>query len=319
MTVKQLGENSLSPAGDQVSVCTGKKSFYLYKHLEKIHSNFQKVIQCNKYCNVLLVMNTPGSLEHFMVHTDPVLFHEIFLNLLAIALMQAERGCLEFGYILAGKDQFHFFVKDGESNLPEDPYEPVERNNFGPDMDGLAKTASMVEKLEGKLWVEKLPGRGNTWWFTFNVEPSHSRNYPFKELSDPGSLPDWSDKTILVVEDVSNNYLLLETLLKPTGVILISAENGIKAVNAVRKNQDIDLVLMDLKLPVIDGYKASRKIKSLCPWLPVVAVSAYAVGEEIDRCIKAGCDRFLSKPLNTSELIRTMSELFHNIASNRRL
>ena len=77
-------------------------------------------------------------------------------------------------------------------------------------MDGLAKTAIMVEKLEGKLWVEKLPGRGNTWWFTFNVEPSHSRNYPFKELSDSGSLPDWSDKTILVVEDVSNNYLLPE-------------------------------------------------------------------------------------------------------------
>ena len=120
-------------------------------------------------------------------------------------------------------------------------------------MDGLAKTAIMVEKLEGKLWVEKLPGRGNTWWFTFNVEPSHSRNYPFKELSDSGSLPDWSDKTILVVEDVSNNYLLPETLLKPTGVILISAEN----------------------------------------------------------CIKAGCDRFLSKPLNTSELIRTISELLH--------
>ena len=116
-------------------------------------------------------------------------------------------------------------------------------------------------------------------------------------------------KTILVVEDLYNNYLLLETLLAPTKVNLINVENGMKAVNTVKRNKNIDLVLMDLRLPVLDGYEASRRIKAHSPELPIVAVSAYAFGEEIDRCIKAGCETLLSKPLNTSELIRTVSGL----------
>jgi CheY-like chemotaxis protein len=130
-------------------------------------------------------------------------------------------------------------------------------------------------------------------------------------------MPDWSGKTILVVEDVYSSYLLLETLLGPTHVKLISVENGMKAINTVKKNKHIDMVLMDLRLPVLDGYEASRRIKTLCPWLPIVAISAYAVGEEIDRCLKAGCDSFLSKPINTSELIRTMSELFLKTHTDR--
>ena len=319
MIVELSGESTISGNGNQALVSAKEKSFYLYKHLEKIHSDFQKVIQQNKYHNVLLIMNTPGSLEHFMAHTDPEIFYEIFMNLLTKALMQTEKDCLEFGYILAGKDHFHFYVKDGVGTLPNNQYEPAEIFDFSPYLEGLARTTGMVDMLDGKLWVESLPGRGTAWWFTFDVQPSHSRNYPYKELSDSGSLPDWSGKTILIVEDVYNNYLLLETILNPTGVNLISVENGIKAVNTVKKNIDIDLVLMDLRLPVLDGYEASRRIKSHCPWLPVIAVSAYAVGEEIDRSIKAGCDSFLSKPINTSELIRTMSNLFLKIPSNRLL
>jgi len=74
------GENTISGNGNQALVSAKEKSFYLYKHLEKKHSDFQKVIQQNKYHNVLLIMKTPGSLEHFMAHTDPEIFYEIFMN-----------------------------------------------------------------------------------------------------------------------------------------------------------------------------------------------------------------------------------------------
>ena len=293
-----------------------EQSFYLYKHLERIHADFQSVVQRNKYQNVLLIMNTPGSLENFMVHSDPGCFHEIFISLLTKALMQTEKGCLEFGYILAGKDHFHFYVKDGAGYLPQDQYGPSDTWETGPYLEGLSNILEKVELLGGKLWVESLPGKGTIWWFTFDVQPSHSRNYPYKELSDSAVSPDWSDKTVLVVEDIYNNYLLLETILGPTKVNLINVENGIKAVHTIMKNKEIDLVLMDLRLPVLDGYEASRRIKSFNPWLPIVAVSAYAMGEEIERCIKAGCNAFLSKPLNTSELLRTMADLFRKIPAD---
>lgn len=319
MIADLTGENIIRGNPDRSLAGTREKSFYLYKNLEKIHSDFQKVIQKNMYNNVLLIMNTPGSLKNLMVHTDPDLFHEIFISLLTKALLQTEKGCLEFGYILSWKDQFHFYVKDGAGYLRRDQYEPPEDFETGPQMEGLEITADVVDMLEGKLWVELLPGRGTAWWFTLDLQPSYSRNYPYKELPDSGSLPDWTGKTIIIVEDTCNNNLLLETILRPTGVNLISVENGLKALNTVKKNKKIDLVLMDLSLPVLDGYEVSRRIKSYSPWLPVVAVSAFAVGKEIDRCINAGCDSFLGKPLNTSELIRTISELFIKFPSDRLL
>jgi len=288
-------------------------SFYLYRQLEMIHADFQNIILKNRNYNVILIMNTPGSLEHFMVHSDPEVFHEIFTDLLTNLLIHTEKGCIEFGYVLEGKDQFHFFVRECSGHSYFDQYRKVEKFYDGPVMEGLSATIELVNSLSGKIWVETREGTGPSWWFTFDVQPKHSRNFPFRELSDSSQHPDWSERTIIVVEDVYNNYLLLETILAPTGIRLINIENGMKAVNYVKKNQNIDLVLMDLRLPVLDGYEASRRIKAHCPWLPIVAVSAYAVGEEIDRCLKAGCDSFLGKPLNTSELIRTISALFQKI------
>jgi CheY-like chemotaxis protein len=290
-------------------------SFYLYRHLEKIHADFQHIIQKNRNSQVILIMNTPGSLEHFMIHSDPGLLHTIFIDLLTHLLMYTERGCIEFGYILQGKDQFHFFVREC-TQTNGDPNIKAEKFYDGPMMEGLAGTIEMVQTLGGHIWGEYQNGRNVSWWFTFDVQPKHSRNFPFRELSDSRTHPDWSGRTILVVEDVYNNYLLMETLLAPTGIRLINVENGMKAVNYIKKNQDVDLVLMDLRLPVLDGYEASRRIKAHCPWLPIVAVSAYAVGEEIDRCLKAGCDSFLGKPVNTSELIRTITALFQKMPAN---
>jgi len=90
--------------------------------------------------------------------------------------------------------------------------------------------------------------------------------------------PDWSDKAILIVEDAYHNFLLLETILKPTKARVINVENGLKAVNTVKRNDSIDFVLMDLRLPVLDGFEATTRIKALKPWLPIIAVSAYNVG-----------------------------------------
>jgi CheY-like chemotaxis protein len=122
--------------------------------------------------------------------------------------------------------------------------------------------------------------------------------------------PDWSDKTILIVEDVYNNFLLLETILQPTKARVINVENGLKAVNTVKRNEGIDFVLMDLRLPVLDGFEATSRIKAFKPWLPIIAVSAYNMGEEYARCIEAGCDAFIRKPLNTTLLMDTMKKLF---------
>ena len=130
--------------------------------------------------------------------------------------------------------------------------------------------------------------------------------------------PDWSDKTILIVEDIYNNFLLLETILQPTKARVINFENGLKAVNAVKRNEGIDFVLMDLRLPVLDGFDATSRIKAFKPWLPIIAVSAYNMGEVYARCIEAGCDAFIRKPLNTTLLMDTMKKLFQQYDKYRK-
>ena len=288
-----------------------KKDFYLYKTLKKIHAHVQSEIQKLEKLNLLLVLNTPGSLEHFMIHTDQRYFQEIFYHLLSHVLKRANKGCIEFGYKLLEDDQFCFYVNDpGSSASPE-------TNGYDSHETSLALLCvkELVKQLGGKTWIESTPDQLSSYWFTVDLQPADTG----METNPPTRIrhPDWSGKTILIVEDVYNNYLLLETILKPTKARVINVENGLKAVNIVKRDAGIDFVLMDLRLPVLDGFEATSRIKAFKPWLPVIAVSAYNIGEEHARCMDAGCDAFIRKPLNTTLLMDTMKKLFRQYARQK--
>ncbi len=114
--------------------------------------------------------------------------------------------------------------------------------------------------------------------------------------------PDWHDKTLLVVEDEDHNYAYIHEILKRTQATIIRAENGVRAIEKV-KQESIDLVLMDIKLPEMDGYNATAEIKKLRPSLPVIAQTAFAMEKERIACLKAGCDDYIAKPYEPSKLI----------------
>ncbi len=108
---------------------------------------------------------------------------------------------------------------------------------------------------------------------------------------------DFSGKKILIAEDERTNYLFLEALLKRTNAILIWAETGKTALEAVQKDSAIDLVLMDIKMPEMNGYEATHEIKKIRPQLPIIAQTAYALAGEKEKILSAGCDDYLSKPI----------------------
>lgn len=117
----------------------------------------------------------------------------------------------------------------------------------------------------------------------------------------------WNGKTILVAEDEEMNFFYLKELLEPTNAIIVHAENGQKAIDYVL-SQPVDLVLMDIRLPVIDGYECTRQIKQIKPGLPIIAQTAFAMTSDVEKSRKAGCDAHLSKPIETEELV----ELIHS-------
>ncbi|MFC2115753.1 response regulator [Bacteroidota bacterium] len=288
-----------------------KKDFYIYKCLREIHVINQMGLQGKDRSGILLILNTPGSLEHLMVHTNPDKLQSIFDTLLEHVLHYNNRGTIEFGYKLGRDDQLSLYVME--------PIRPgYDQFTFEKEFDAEAELLSdimkMLSELGGRIWIENRPESGRYFWFTLDVHHPENRRAEKIDNSDIASQPDWSGRTILVVDDVYNNRILLENFLLPTKARVVSVDNGLKAVNAVKKNTSIEFVLMDVRMPVLDGYEATRRIKRIKPWLPVVAISAYPGSAESEKWKRAGCDAFLGKPLNNSELIHVMTALFENVS-----
>ena len=121
---------------------------------------------------------------------------------------------------------------------------------------------------------------------------------------------DWSDKTILVVEDIELNYLYIRELLLPTGAIILRADNGKIGVEHCKNNSNIDMVLMDLLMPVMNGYEATKQIKAFKKSMPIIAQTAYALASDRRMAMDAGCDDFIAKPIGRDELLKKMDALF---------
>jgi len=119
----------------------------------------------------------------------------------------------------------------------------------------------------------------------------------------------WPGKKILIVEDDPASCQLFSVLLKSRGTELVSTDNGLEAVNICSTDDGINLVLMDIQLPIMDGYTATKLIKQLRSELPVVAQTAYTLEEDEGKCFAAGCDAYLTKPVKKDELYKTIDQL----------
>ncbi|MCD6179192.1 MAG: response regulator [Bacteroidales bacterium] len=118
---------------------------------------------------------------------------------------------------------------------------------------------------------------------------------------------DWSDKTVLIAEDVNDNFLFLKTYLRKTKINVLWAKDGQEAIDMCLKNQDIDIVLMDIRMPNVDGYEATAEIKKAFPKMPVIAQTAYALNSDYQKVFDSGCDDYITKPILGASLLDKMA------------
>jgi two-component system sensor histidine kinase/response regulator len=257
--------------------------------------------------------------EQSVILTDPFRLRQIISNLIGNALKFTLEGSVEFGYNLENGDTVHFYVKDTGIGIPKDK-QAIIFERFGQVLDsnffinqkgtglGLAISNNLVLLLGGKIWVESEPNVGSV--FHFSLPYNHLGHAVVK--TDAGNLVTgkevFSDKIILIAEDEEVNYLYFKQIFKNTGVTLIWVKNGLEAIEAVTNNPDISLVLMDCKMPVLDGYEATTAIKQLRPVLPVIAQTAFAMPEEQEKALYAGADAFINKPIRVKELFENLSK-----------
>jgi signal transduction histidine kinase/CheY-like chemotaxis protein len=259
-----------------------------------------------------------------IIKTDNEKVYSILANLVKNAIKFTYEGSIEFGYVLKSDSEpgsaeqsrsaeLEFFVKDTGIGIPLNQQQIIfERFRQGSESRnrsyegsglGLSIAKSYVNMLGGKIWVESEEGRGSAFYFTIpynavseekteilNAAPSEHKEFEMKKL-----------KT-LIVEDDEISYSLLTRTIQKISYEVLHAITGVEAIEACRNNPDLDLVLMDIRMPRMDGNEATRQIRQFNKDVIIIAQTAYAFSGDSEKSIEAGCNDYISKPINKTLL-----------------
>lgn len=244
-------------------------------------------------------------LPESVIMMDQNRFTQVMTNLLHNAIKFTDRGSIEFGYRKVDKE-LYFYVKDTGCGIPEDQLDTifgrfVKVNSFEQGFGlGLAICEKIVEGLGGHIGVKSELGKGSVFWFTlpYKLSVEQKGEAYGADLSENGV--DEEKYMLLIAEDNIYNYKLLEAILKRE-YNLIHAWNGREAVSLFME-QHPKLVLLDIKMPEMDGYEALAAIRELSPSIPAIAITAHAFSENEQKIKESGFDGYIAKPINPSQL-----------------
>ena len=273
----------------------------------------EKLREPSRKKGLKILMEIPENADGIKAKTDKDLLEKTLFHLLDNAVKFTELGFVKLGFEIKGTD-IRFFVQDSgvgispENNLQifkgfTQEHASMTRGYEGSGL-GLSIASKIVELLGGKIEVSSEKGVGST--FSFSL-PCFSQSFGFVDENIPVKKSKPGDKlNVLVAEDDEFNYFYINKILKYEFINLIHAEDGQKAVDICLNNPEIDIVLMDLKMPLMDGFEATRQIKLFRKDLPIIAVTAYSGTEDRKNAMMAGCDEFITKPVKKEVLMNTL-------------
>jgi CheY-like chemotaxis protein len=250
--------------------------------------------------------------------SDVERLQQILINLIGNALKFTVKGHVEFGYEIE-KKEILFYVEDTGIGIPKEKQDTVfdrfmQADNtltrkFGGSGLGLAISKGLVELLDGKIWCESVPDKGSTFYFTIPYRPANLLiSSETTDNNDDLFTSNWKQYHILVVEDDAVNGKIIEAMLKPSKVKLALADSGPVAIDYVKRHRNIDLILMDVHLPEMNGLEAAKIILNQHPGMRIIAQTANAMSNDKDKCIEAGCVDYISKPFDMKNLLAKIAK-----------
>jgi PAS domain S-box-containing protein len=289
------------------------------EQIEYIHTFFKPEAE-TKGINLSFRNTLPQN--EAIITTDREKLYAILTNLVKNAIKYTKEGSIEFGYKMVETQciaspqniaSLQFYVKDTGIGIPKNRQEAIFERFIQADITdkmayqgaglGLTISKAYVEMLGGKIWVESEEGIGSTFYFTlpFNAEQ-------VKETSDRQPEPSEKNETvrelkILIAEDDEVSEMLIDNYIKIFGKEILKARTGIEAVEICRANQDIDLILMDIRMPDMGGYEATRQIRLFNQEVVIIAQTAYGLTGDREKSMEAGCNDYISKPINKDKLL----------------
>jgi PAS domain S-box-containing protein len=320
--ISMSSEQLLSIITDIISVAT------LEAGQEKIHKKemdinhamltlYEQFYIKSLYPNITIQYHSFIPDKDARIITDSVKLLQILSNLVGNALKYTREGSVKFSCSIMNKE-LYFKVEDTGIGIPKhlhtkifDRFWQVDSTvtrEFGGTGLGLSISKAYAELMGGRIWLDSEPGKGSVFHFTVPYVPVTKTNPGDSDEKVNLIEESLSKKVILIAEDELNNFLLIREYLSSSMFTVIRVENGLDAVNMCKNRSDIEIILMDVKMPVMDGIEATRQIKIMKPEIPVIAVTAYSYDTDRKRLLESGFDEFLPKPLKQDALLKIINQ-----------
>ena len=272
-------------------------TFYLFNHLK-----------------IEYIVDTPIQSSNLALFSDKELIRKILLKLLDNAIKFTSRGSISCGYKVLD-ESIEFFVKDTGKGIAQEKIDMIfkmfsqEESSMtrGYEGSGLGLTISkgLLNLLGGEIQVSSVKGIGSNFSFRIPFKTIETQTNPDEDLK----LFDNQNKpVILVAEDDELNYMYMETLFNRNGFEFFHVENGLEAVELCKENPQINIVFMDIKMPVMNGLEATKLIRGFRPDLPIIATTAYAQTGDEERFLSEGCNDYLAKPIRKEKLMEIIKK-----------
>ncbi|MDX9748579.1 MAG: response regulator [Paludibacter sp.] len=265
----------------------------------------------------LKVRNLPAD-RNVRLTTDKEKLYAVLTNLVKNALKFTSRGEIELGCIHK-ESYLEFFVRDTGIGIAKDRQQAVFERFVQADIEdkmafqgaglGLTISKNYVEMLGGTIWLESTEGVGTTFYFTLPVNFGAPLAQPDVRSAQPVTISETRKLKILIVEDDEVSAMLLKKSITSVSNELLFATNGVDAIQKCRDNSDIDLILMDIRMPVMGGYEATRQIRQFNPNVIIIAQTAFGLAGDREKAREAGCNDYVSKPINIAELKNKIASL----------
>ncbi len=291
----------------------------IFNNLKQIYSYEVQKQQLFEKKQLEFRVNIDKNILSLVISTDEIRLNQVLSNLINNAIKFTSEGYIEVGCkFLADNETLEFYVKDTGVGIKKE-YHDVIFDRFRKVEDdtnaiyrgaglGLAISRQLIKLLGGDIRVDSEPGKGSVFYFTLPVKI----NKQPVNLAEPKikvqTIPLLHGKAILVAEDDYSNYLYIEKLLNKTGAKVFHAADGFEAVEIMNKNPEIDLILMDIKMPKMNGTDALYKIREHFTQVPVIAQTAYVLTEEIKKFFEAGFNDYISKPIKPDDFYSLLNK-----------
>ncbi|MCA1744578.1 MAG: response regulator [Bacteroidales bacterium] len=290
------------------------------EQIEYIYTFFKPEVEAK---GMHLSFRNPLPANEAVIETDREKVYAILTNLVKNAIKYSIRGNIEIGYTLkktGTSGYLKIYVQDTGVGIPDDRQEAIFERFIQADIGdqkaqqgaglGLSITKAYVEMLGGKIWVESEERRGSTFYFTLPYNGHPEKEMDWRPPATSVQTDHIRKIKVLIAEDDLPSEKLMSLTVKSFSKETINARTGVEAVDMCKNNRDIDLVFMDIMMPQMNGYEATRQIRCFNPNVIIIAQTAYGLTGDREKAIEAGCNDHITKPINREALLALTATYF---------